>query len=85
MIFHPADCNWDEINVLTYACDVLPEARLEIFCYQLLAQFCAEYHMQMVFSEGMCHVSPLRGLYVTPYAPTSHEVGYNMPSLPRLG
>ena len=26
MIFHPADCNWDEINVLTYACDVLPEA-----------------------------------------------------------
>jgi hypothetical protein len=24
--------------------------------------------MQMVCGEGMCHVSPLRGLYVTPYA-----------------
>jgi len=45
MVRHATNRNGDEIDVLTYACDVLPETRLKIFWNQLLPMLGAEYRM----------------------------------------
>ncbi|MGE5322151.1 MAG: hypothetical protein ACM3SW_04790 [Actinomycetota bacterium] len=81
VVWHAANRNRNEIDVLAYARDIFPEARLKIFCDQLLPLPGAEYRMQMVLGEG---IAPAGACLLLTRFPTSHEVGYNIPSLPRL-
>jgi len=86
MIFHTINSHRNQFNVLAYTCHVFPESWLEILGNQIAPFLCTENNMEMVFGEGVGHVSPLRGfVYFFILVPTSYEVGYNIPSLPRLG
>src|SRR6185312_13503717 len=59
MVWPAANRDRNEIRVLAYSGDVPPEARLKIFRDRLLPLLGAEYSVQMVFRQRMCHVSPL--------------------------
>ena len=56
MVWPAANRDRNEIRVLAYSGDVPPEARLKIFRDRLLPLLGAEYSVQMVFRERMCHV-----------------------------
>ena len=62
VVRHASGRDWDKIQIKADSGELLPEPFLNVGNNKLLPSFRAEYNVEMILREGMCHsFRPSRG------------------------